>query len=280
MAEQEKTREELEEERLMNDMNRAGHRAKSNFFGKKPALNIGGPTYSTAPVQQAPVVKAKTPTSGGMPEWKRKQMEAEADAARRREEEERYKREKVAQAMKGGVDESPTVFLAPSEQRDKREEGHLLRRLGDLPPEAEVSSTDLAMPASKPSPQKSGSSIFDADDEEVLRAEEQRLVRKTANTAIGGGAAPAVQSMSNPQLTRATSVQRCEVQWVDSRTGAVNKQQGFPTLKGRLPLATIKRLWGVRSIRWADRDLELVAATDGYSELVFANVSVVRVWCS
>jgi len=291
----------------MAELSRAGNRAKTNFFAKKQPL--GGPTGSsgssgnlygnqsgsnygnnnanTSPRSANQSFSAglqankPAPQPGAVPEWKRKQMEAEAENAKRREEEERIRREKLAQ-LGSSIDETPlAVQLGNTDHQDRREEEHLSRRLGGFTLQEET--TTLPGPGvtySSNSIERTSSSHFDPVDAEAAeRAEEERLMRKTLNTGVGG-----VQPVNQPppakNLDRATSVQKCEVMWVDARSGNVVKQQGFPTLKGKLPIASIKRLWGVKSIVWADRDMELAAGSDGYSDQTFSNIGIVRVWCS
>jgi len=291
----EKTTEELEEERMMKELTRAKSTAKSNFFAQKKPLGGGAVSPGRSPPAHQPVQTfPKQQSTGSMPEWKRKQLEAEQAAAAQREEEERKKRERAN--LMGKVEEvsaspfgttfhepiratssprheidtsatSPRNFAQDQDELLRIEEQRLARKLATTAPAGGISSESLQSPK--------GGIRNEEDEEELMRIEEMRLMKKTLNT-LKDGEQPA--SPTHATLERAPSVIKCDVLWIDRSSGAVLRQQSFPTVKGKLPVATLKRMWGVNSVTWVERNCELREGSDGYSDLVVDRNSI-RVWC-
>lgn len=346
----EKTLEELEEERFLKEIGRAKSSARANVFAKKQPL-FKPQTQEPTPVAKPGLASPK----GGEPEWKRRQREAEEAEAQRKAEEERRKRERLSQLP--GVSEVspladvPTPAVAPQaqvrgeidtssqisprhiqedrEELERLEEERLSRKLGNTrlpgaagdaqpvspprgisnqgfnrnqssprqvqtsPRQFQTSPVHYQPPQHQPNYHVPSLSVpahgeidtsslvktsprHSAEEKEAqLLAEEQRLAKKIGNTAHGPELHQQQHAHASPQH-QSSGVAMCDVLWIEENF--VIRQQSFPTLKGRLPLASMKRIWGVHTIIWADRNEELTASSDGYTEAVFDRPAI-RVWC-
>jgi len=114
------------------------------------------------------------------------------------------------------------------------------------------------------------------------KLEEERLLKKTTATAPP----PKPQEVKHIQDTRQQKAfeekvgfgKKVLVIWLDRHTGQEYEQYAFYTKEGRLPVEAIKRHWRVRNLVWTDIEEEVEAMDDGYSNMSFEGINIIKVW--
>eukprot|EP01126_Amoeba_proteus_P024476 TRINITY_DN2464_c0_g2_i1.p1 TRINITY_DN2464_c0_g2~~TRINITY_DN2464_c0_g2_i1.p1 ORF type:complete len:248 (-),score=58.00 TRINITY_DN2464_c0_g2_i1:120-863(-) len=246
----------------MKEVARVGQKAKNNYFSKKPALG-GTPVTSVPVTTPTPVTTSPPKPAGGIPEWKRRQLEVEKLEAARKVEEERQKQDKLRNISSFVIEES------------------VLTLSGSTPVSV---NTNIVTPVDTVERTTIDTCSIvhshNVDERMIEKQEEERLMRKTSNSvkSYGQHNQPVAQPQKQVQPTK-PAVKACLVTWVDQNTNSTIKEQSFPTIKGRLPIASMRRLWNVQTIIWRDMEEEISVLQDGYSEMSFAGMDFIKVWC-
>jgi len=187
MAEEEKDKAVLEEERLLKTLSGARNRAHNAFGAAAQGKNFHAHTPSKPQVAHKPqVALASKPASGGdgqVPEWKRRQQEASAARAQQEEDDRRKKQDQLKEmkdVMSGASAASQQVSQAA--RSEPKPAAH-----------AKVEEAPVSVKAS------GATSLSKEEEDERSRKEEEYLLRRTGTAQREASRAPAANTLTKPQ---------------------------------------------------------------------------------
>eukprot|EP01128_Nolandella_sp_AFSM9_P008986 TRINITY_DN5627_c0_g1_i1.p1 TRINITY_DN5627_c0_g1~~TRINITY_DN5627_c0_g1_i1.p1 ORF type:complete len:292 (+),score=90.62 TRINITY_DN5627_c0_g1_i1:91-966(+) len=287
MSDDERTVEELEEERLMRAM--SGRRFNPSPNLKKVVSPRGvqsnvvvsprSRTHGRAPSTEHGVYKGK---NGKIPAWKLKQIEEEEKAKKAAEEEEKRKQQYVHQ-LESAIQSGHSPVDQSHDAQGFHDHDHTFT--------TDVHESSFHIPVSETSEKLhedepvSGKDVFeDRDEEEEMRLEEERLMRRTGMTPRGGDSVHHHRSASsltgNPLNDSHLAIggqQKIDVAWV-GHDGVVKAEGAFMCVDSRLPILAVENGLKVKNLVWKETGKAITNKGNGYSNLTFQGRNFVEVF--
>jgi len=222
---------------------------------------LGGPGLGKKPTAQTipqpqPTTHQPRLSGGPVPAWKLQQIEKERRDQERIAEEEKKRKEKMYQTS-GVVEESVVTLGGLSPQYQNLESKSQTFNEGG----AEIDSTSVAK---------------EADYETQLKLEEERIMKKTINTAPMA-AVTAKQTEPN-RSTSQNFGKKIKVTWIERGTDRPIATHDWYCNQDRLPQKAIMHEWQIKNLVWADLEQPIELQPDGFSDVTFTGISQLKIY--